>query len=152
MGWQVLYYIRPLHLWAGDPLWYFFSISPLLGIRRYSILILYFPCHHPGIRHHPNKLWFLFIREWYLETKVCLLLLRHHCFHAPSPNREVENYTHTHLNKKSKTNWFKWTFILEVFDLQKNCKDSTAGSHILCTQFWLIFFLTINEPTRMHYY
>lgn len=98
-GWQVLHY-NTIVLVGRVSLWYFLSISLLLGIRRYSILILYFPCPHPGIRHHPNKIWFLFIREWYLETKVCLLPLRHHFFHAPSPNREVENYTNTHLKKK----------------------------------------------------
>lgn len=91
--------LTPLHCGQGL-LCDIFAHPLLLGLSIYYILILYFPCHHPGIRHHPSKLWFLFIREWYLETKVCFLLLRHHCFHTPSPNREEENYTNTHLKKK----------------------------------------------------
>ena len=102
--------LTPLHCGQGL-LCDIFAHPLLLGLSIYYILILYFPYHHPGIRHHPSKLWFLFIREWYLETKVCFLLLRHHCFHTPSPNREEENYTNTHLKKKKRLIQMNFYFI-----------------------------------------
>ena len=52
----------------------YYPLSSLLYFgTRYSSLILCIPCLSPGISHFSREIWFLFIGEWYLETKIQVL-------------------------------------------------------------------------------
>lgn len=52
---------------------YFWSISLLFGITRYSGLMSYFPCPNHGICHFSKESWLFSVREWFLETKIWAL-------------------------------------------------------------------------------